>query len=198
MRDTLTHGALEVGAEDEDVEAGGAGQLVVQGAGCSLREAHAGVRCAFAVINGNGSLLLADIESSLWTDLGDCMRYVDAEEEHCVASEIGGTPFQVSLARAVQGGEVVHVGFEIVARTTQFRQRQVGDAADESEIGARSTDDPVGEETALEVVSREEGGMRGESAGAESEFPAEVGGVVDGRVEAEGAEDAMHVTCIEL
>ena len=37
------------------------------------------------------------------------------------------------------------------------------------------------------------GGGGGEAAGAESEFPAEVGGVVDGGVEAEGAEDAVHV-----
>ena len=72
-------------------------------------------------------------------------------------------------------------------------QREVGNAADESQIGARSADDPVGEEAALEVVGGQEGGRGGEAAGAESEFPAEVGGVEDGGVEAEGAEDAMHV-----
>ena len=121
------------------------------------------------------------------------MRHVDAEEELCVVSEVGGAPFQVPLARAVQGGQIVHVGLEIVARAAQFGQREVGDAADESQVGARSADDPVSEEAALEVVGGQEGGRGGEAAGAESEFPAEVGSVVDGGVEAEGAEDAMHV-----
>ena len=87
----------------EDVEARGAGHLVVQIAGGSLCEANAGVGCAFTVIDGKGSLLLGDIESHHRTELGDIMRHVLAEEELCVLFEIGGVPFQVSIARAVWG-----------------------------------------------------------------------------------------------
>ena len=191
--DAFAHRTPEVGAEDEDVKARGARHLVVQVTRGGLGEADAGVGRTFAVVDGDGPLLLADVESHPRAELGDGVRHVDAEEELCVVAEVGDAPFQVLLARAIQGGQIVHVGLEIVARAAQFGQREVGDAADESQVGARSADDTVGEEAALEVVGGQEGGRGGEAAGAESEFPAEVGGVVDGGVEAEGAEDAMHV-----
>ena len=193
--EALAHGTPEVGAEDEDVEARGARHLVVQVARGGVGEADAGVGRAFAVVDGDGPLLLgAEVGSRQGgTEGGDGVRDVEAEEELCIVAEVGGAPFQVPLARAVRGGQVVHVGLEILARAAQLGQREVGDAADESQVGARSADDPVREEAALEVVGGEEGGRGGEAAGAESEFPAEIGGVVDGGVEAEGAEDAMHV-----
>ena len=193
--DTVADRTPEVGAEDEDVEARGARHLVVQVARGGVGEADAGIGRAFAVVDGDGPLLLgAEVGSRQGgTEGGDGVGDVEAEEELCVVAEVGGAPFQVPLARAVRGGQVVHVGLEILARAAQLGQREVGDAADESQVGARSADDPVREEAALEVVGGEEGGRSGESAGAESEFPAQVGGVVDGGVEAEGAEDAMHV-----
>ena len=191
--DAVAHGAPEVGAEDEDVEARSTRHLVVEVACGGLGEANAGVGCAFAVVDGDGPLLLADIESGPRAECGDGVWHVEAEEELCIVAEVGGAPSQVALARAVQGGQVVHVRLEIVARAAQLGQREVGDAADESEVGARSADDPVGEEAALEVVRGEEGGRDGEAAGAESELPAQIGGIVDGGVEAEGAEDAVHV-----
>ena len=194
--DALADGTPEVGAEDEDVEARGARHLVVQVSRGGVGEADAGVGRAFAVADGDGPLLLgAEVVGSRQgrTEGGDGVGDVEAEEELCVVAEVSGAPFQVPLARAVRGGQVVHVGLEVVARAAQLGQREVGDAADESQVGARSADDPVREEAALEVVGGEEGGRSGEAAGAESEFPAQVGGIVDGGVEAEGAEDAMHV-----
>ena len=76
MRDAFAHGALEVGADYEDVEARGAGYLVVQIVGGSLCEANAGVGCVSAIVDGKGSLLLGDIESHHRTELGDSMRHV--------------------------------------------------------------------------------------------------------------------------
>ena len=99
--DALAHGTPEVGGEDEDVEAGGARHLVVQVARGGLGEADAGVGRAFAVVDGDGPLLLADVEAHAGAECGDGVRDVDAEEELCVVAEVGGAPFQVPLPRAV-------------------------------------------------------------------------------------------------
>ena len=99
--DAFAHGTSEVGAEDEDVEARGTRHLVVQVARGGLGEADPGVGRAFAVIDGDGPLLLADVESHPRAEFGDGVRHVDAEEELCIVAEVGGAPFQVPLTRAV-------------------------------------------------------------------------------------------------
>ena len=101
MGDAFAHGTPEVGGEDQDVEARGARHFVVQVARGGLGEADAGVGRAFAVVDGDGPLLLADVEAHARGEFGDGVRDVDAEEELCVVAEVGGAPFQVPLPRAV-------------------------------------------------------------------------------------------------
>ena len=164
MGDTLTHGALEVGGEDEDVEARGAGHFVVEIARGACGEADGGVWSPFAVGDGDGSV----IDRHRRTECRNGVWQVEAEHEMCVLCEEGAIPLQNTFARAIERREMILVGFELVTSAAQLGEGEVRGAADKSEVGTRGAEDTISVETAFEVVGREEGGERSEVACAHS------------------------------
>ena len=105
----------EVGDEDEDVEACGAGHghCVVEIASATQTEGFGWG--AFAVFDCDGSVVRG-IDCHWRTEFGNSVWQVEAEHKLCVLCKKGGVPFYNAFARAIERGEMILVGFEVLTR----------------------------------------------------------------------------------
>lgn len=138
--ETVVHKTGKVGAEDENVEACGTRDFVVQIPRGALTEGNARIRCPSAIPHYSRSFpfthpVISSVSILGGTNRGGGPGWVQAQQKFVIAGEESTEEFQVRRGGAVQDRQLLTASFQLLAKATQFHEGEFR-IADEAEVGA--------------------------------------------------------------